>query len=1107
MSYVRIILNSPALPEDAQLQELKGRESISELFDYQLSVCCREQPLQMDALIGQRITMCFEQVPGGGGTAAPIRKVHGVVASCEEVFLDSDVFSYRIRLVPTIWFATLVEMIDVQQDKSIPDIVQAKLLTMHLDNDRHFAFRLRDEHPDREFTVQYKESDMAFMSRLTEHWGISYFFVHSEEHDCVVFTDSNSGFEANEASARVPYVRNREGGGVVRLSVETKLVPRTFVQRDYNYRQPAVDLTGMAHGGYGRGGVVEFGGHFKTSEEAERFAVLRCEERQCRRQLFSGDADTAQFQAGHIVTVTNHPLGDIPLLIVEVEHHLRQPTFSSTESTAYRCSFKAIMSNVPFRPARRTPKPRVQGMVTGIVESAQGGDYADVDDQGRYRVRFVFDTSGADEAKASRPLRMMQPHSGAGYGMHFPLRCHTEVLITFVDGDPDRPIIAGTVPNPQTPSPVNGTNRERNIIRTGGGNEINLDDTDGSKRIKFTVPHSNTTFQLGAPNGREDGAMLQTTGAFTKLASAGDTSIGAFKAGFELYTSYENCNDINTEIKPPDKGWFAMGAAFVTYAREATLALVGVIEAGMEFHEKIELGKAVKQQGQADEARIACAECRKVLKEKLDNYPVDSNSNVPAEVAALRTKFSNYNKTIEKVDKLYIASLKARRLRDIWFEKTIGEWTDQNRQVTELEQARTEKAHLEAWAKVVKLQTQPLTEKDANGAKQTFESVATVEADMAKAVTAAKGSSDPAVVAFAASLTQCNGCCGAGLQEERAQAERALDDYRALRSRHSEHIQNTARAKTVLNTADPSGLLVSVILFIYSKLKKSQAQLGLADRWATEQTLLKSAGSLKFGGETLEKEENMELPEIEPKSPKHTVVSHHTAELGAHKDLLLWSENLSLMGIGPKDAAIGTNQNPDNVPSSGEVHLSSGKKTWVSSNKHVCISSGDELAIHAPKVEIKASNGKEEGELYMVATKAVELRSEIDSILFQATKEGKGVETAVHSFVRQRLNDDQTSFELKRNGGGGGGGSVTTKVNGWEMELQEGYGFTLKNGQRKMLIAKEGVINVRANKKNFLTVSKRGVNVVTDKFVVRTKAGRIQSKRRINVQAKKIYLG
>src|SRR5690606_3629366 len=133
--------------------------------------------------------------------------------------------------------------------------------------------------------------------------------------------------------------------------------------------------------------------------------------------------------------------------------------------------------------------------------------YAELDAEGRYRVRFLFDTAERGEGQASKPVRMAQPHSGAGYGMHFPLRPGVEVALTCVDGDPDRPMISGTVPNPSTASPVAGGNNARNIIRTGGGNEINIADEDGAHRIKMTTPHADTIFQLGAPNEPSTGAF------------------------------------------------------------------------------------------------------------------------------------------------------------------------------------------------------------------------------------------------------------------------------------------------------------------------------------------------------------------------------------------------------------------------------------------------------------------------------------------------------------------------------------------------------------------------------------------------------------------------
>src|SRR5690606_20497107 len=199
--------------------------------------------------------------------------------------------------------------------------------------------------------------------------------------------------------------------------------------------------------------------------------------------------------------------------------------------------FEAIRPEETFRPKRVTPKPRITGLLTGMVESSSDSEYADVDDHDRYRVRFLFDTAAPGERQASRPVRMMQPHSGPGYGMHFPLRGGVEVLIAFVGGDPDRPIIAGTMPNPRTPSPVTQSNRERNVIRTGAGNEINIDDTDGEERIKLSTPRSGATLQLGAPNAPEDGGVLESTASVTSAGSGSVNQAGAFSSNLSMWNN------------------------------------------------------------------------------------------------------------------------------------------------------------------------------------------------------------------------------------------------------------------------------------------------------------------------------------------------------------------------------------------------------------------------------------------------------------------------------------------------------------------------------------------------------------------------------------------
>lgn len=256
----------------------------------------------------------------------------------------------------------------------------------------------------------------------------------------------------------------------------------------------------------------EYGGHFKTPPEAQALAKVRAEELACRRKVFHGKSARPELSPGSRITIEGHPSGDKKLLITSVEHSLVQSAFGTTNpgNGAYENTFTAIDVATPYRPRRRTAKPFVPGVLTAVVETAQAGEYSEVDEEGRYRVRFAFDRSDTEHGKASRPIRMAQPHAGAGYGFHFPLRDGVEVLITCVEGDPDRPIISGAIPNPTTPSTVAEKNATRNVIRTGGGTEINIDDTAGSERMKISVPFANTVLQLGAPNAPTPGVYIGT---------------------------------------------------------------------------------------------------------------------------------------------------------------------------------------------------------------------------------------------------------------------------------------------------------------------------------------------------------------------------------------------------------------------------------------------------------------------------------------------------------------------------------------------------------------------------------------------------------------------
>lgn len=518
----RVCIESPALPSDrVEIQSLSGREAISQLFAFELAVIVRgSTELDERKLLTSPAALVFES------NGVEVTRMFGMIAGVRDSLQDGSsatpYLTYTLTFVPRAWRMTLAETSEVFLDQSVVDIISDKLTRAGLALGKDFELRLRSKYPVQEFVVQYGETDLAFVSRLTEHAGIAFFFEHRDAKDVLVFTDHNNGFGLVPGGL-VPFSQRGERLGIFALDKTTRPLPHRYVVKDYNYRTPQISLMATAPMSGVGGDVVEYGAHFKTPDEANQMAKIRAEEMLARETVFGGKSDVHALRAGSRLELHGHNRADGEYLLVEVRHVARQVTLAmgTGDEVDYTNEFAAILAKTPFRPARVTPKPKVHGVIHGVIEGAAKSKYAEVDNEGRYRVRFQFDTSDAQHGKASRPIRMSQPHVGPGYGIHFPLRDGVEVLLTCIDGDPDRPIISGAVPNPTTPSTVADKNGRRNVIRTGGGNEINLDDAEGSSRIKMTVPFGNTIFQLGAPNLPHKGAVL-TTDENVRISAGGN---------------------------------------------------------------------------------------------------------------------------------------------------------------------------------------------------------------------------------------------------------------------------------------------------------------------------------------------------------------------------------------------------------------------------------------------------------------------------------------------------------------------------------------------------------------------------------------------------------
>lgn len=448
---------------DAVVARLEGVEIVGRLFQHEVEIVTSAEGIDADSAVGAELDLVFFDPTG-----LEQRRVRGMVTSIVEPLVTEGVSRrYRLRIAPPAHRMTMVRTTDIYLDLSFLDIIKKKADLVGLaDGLQVFVGAALEA---RDFVVQFEETDLAFVSRLAEHVGIG--IVYEDEGN-LRLADHNAGY--GQLDAPIPFRPSGQRTGIHELEITRSAIPESYVARDYNYRTPLVDLSAThVLEGAQAGGINEYGSHFKTPEEGALIARVRAEERGVERQVLRGVCADSRLRAGARVTMEGHPtLGDYEMFVYEVRHTLTQGVAAAGESAEARhdLTFLAIPNKVPFRPARHTPKPTIPGVVTGIVESPLvRPEIAHLDEQGRYRIRFLFDSTPPGERQASHALRMIQAHVGADYGIHFPLKPGVEVLMAFVNGDPDRPIIVGAVPNPLTRSPVDVSTNTLNRIKTESG--------------------------------------------------------------------------------------------------------------------------------------------------------------------------------------------------------------------------------------------------------------------------------------------------------------------------------------------------------------------------------------------------------------------------------------------------------------------------------------------------------------------------------------------------------------------------------------------------------------------------------------------------------------
>jgi len=480
-----------------------------------------------------------------------ITRYDGVVSEFKKMIRSKPVYS--IRLDPWMELLSLNVNNKVFQKLKVIDIVKKVIKDAGMEARCAFKYKCGESaNPKIDFCVQYRESDLNFISRLMEQNGIWYYFADDggvvvtdtfadfpKMAGCIPFVenigfaetskrlrDNDSGETRDSAkiigvwggTVREPSVNNVDnvdnnknrnmddntatdesetsrqeylyggefGESVYSLTSLSAVIPKSVRLRNQNYRTPETPPEGVSEGadvGGAWGSVYEYGGTFKNDEEGKRLASLYLTRLKTENSQTVGSSRCAAFRAGRIISIDG--VGE--LLLLSVEHKGGQGEGSGNTEYTYNNNFHCIDSTKKsYAPPLRAKPPIATGLITAPID-ALGEDLPNIDDMGRYRVKLPFDISETPEYGATKDIRLSQISGGEGYGVHFPSKKNSEMILGYVDGNPDKPIGLGLLPDANAKSVSNSGNRTENVIRTWGGNELVMDDEKEKSKIAMST--------------------------------------------------------------------------------------------------------------------------------------------------------------------------------------------------------------------------------------------------------------------------------------------------------------------------------------------------------------------------------------------------------------------------------------------------------------------------------------------------------------------------------------------------------------------------------------------------------------------------------------------
>jgi type VI secretion system secreted protein VgrG len=514
-------VTTPLGPDKLLLLSFTGQEAISRLFDFQLDLTAEnEVDVAFDKLLGQKITTRLD-LPDGEK-----RYFSGICNRVGQGERDEIFTRYRMEVVPQFWLLTKRAQSRIFQQMTVPDILKKVLTGLDVTYEIQGSFHPRD------FCVQYRETDFNFASRLMEEEGFFYFFKHNSEGHQMVVANTPQSHPDLPTQSKIIYEEvqegNREEDRIYDWEKMQEWRSGKYVLWDHCFELPhkhleaeanildAVQVGKVSHkfkvGGNDKLEIYDYPGEYaqrfdgiqpgggdraadlqKIFQDNRRTTDIRIQEEALPGLTIQGGSNCRQFVSGYKFTLQRHFNADGDYVITNVNHSARQAGDyrSNGGDFDYSNSFKCIPAALPFRPQRLTPKPVVQGTQTAVVVGPAGEEIF-TDKYGRIKVQFHWDRQGKNDANSSCWVRVGTPLAGKQWGMvHIP-RIEQEVIVDFLEGDPDQPLIVGRVYNaelmPPYALPANGTQTGTKSRSSKSGspsnfNELRFEDKKGSEQI------------------------------------------------------------------------------------------------------------------------------------------------------------------------------------------------------------------------------------------------------------------------------------------------------------------------------------------------------------------------------------------------------------------------------------------------------------------------------------------------------------------------------------------------------------------------------------------------------------------------------------------------